>query len=74
MAILLCGKCGYFREVGNEYAGKSVACPQCKQANTIHDTIRFLKNVIQRELYRIVPIRWLTATALGQRTAPSLVA
>ena len=26
------------------------------------------------ELYRIVPIRWLTATALGQRTAPSLVA
>ena len=46
MAILLCWKCGHFREVKNEFTGKSVICPRCKQASTVHDTIRFLKNFI----------------------------
>ena len=46
MAILLCNKCGHLREVRSEYAGKSVICPQCKQDNTVHDTIRFLKYLI----------------------------
>ena len=46
MTILLCNECGHLREVRSEYAGKSVICPQCKQANTVHDTIRFLKHVI----------------------------
>ena len=45
MAILLC-KCGHFREVKSEYAGKSVICPQCKQSNTVHDTIQFLKKLV----------------------------
>ena len=46
MAILLCNECGHLREVRSEYAGKSVICPQCKQDNTVHDTIRFLKYLI----------------------------
>ena len=46
MAILLCNKCGHLREVRSEYAGKSVTCPQCRQTNTVHDTITFLKNLI----------------------------
>lgn len=46
MAIFLCNNCNYFREVKSEYTGKSVACPGCKQPNTVHDTVRFLKNII----------------------------
>ena len=46
MAILLCNKCGHFREVRSEYAGKSVTCPRCKQTSTVHDTIKFLKHLI----------------------------
>ena len=46
MAILLCNECGHLREVRSEYTGKSVICPQCKQDNTVHDTIRFLKYLI----------------------------
>ena len=46
MAILLCNECGHLREVRSEYAGKSVICPQCKQDNAVHDTIRFLKYLI----------------------------
>ena len=48
MAILLCGKCGYLREVKSQYTGKSVICPECRQANPVQDTIQFLKNVIRR--------------------------
>ena len=48
MAILLCNKCGHLREARSEYAGKSVICPKCKQANTVHDTIRFLKHLIEK--------------------------
>ena len=48
MAILFCRKCGYFREVRSEYTGKSVSCPQCKHASTIHDTVEFFKRIIER--------------------------
>jgi len=48
MAILFCSKCGHFREVRSEYTGRSVICPQCRQANAVHDTVQFLKNVIQK--------------------------
>ena len=48
MAILFCGKCGHFREIRSEYTGKSVACPQCKQASTIHDTAEFFRRIIER--------------------------
>ena len=48
MAILFCRKCGYFREVRSEYTGKSVACPQCRQTNAIHDTVEFFKRIIEK--------------------------
>lgn len=48
MAILWCNKCGYFREVRNEYTGKSVSCPQCRQPSTVHDTIQILKSIVQK--------------------------
>ena len=48
MAILLCGKCGYLREVRSQYTGKSVICPECRHASPVQDTIQLLKNVIRR--------------------------
>ena len=48
MAILLCAKCGYLREVRSQYTGKSVICPECRHASPVQDTIQLLKNVIRR--------------------------
>jgi len=48
MAIFRCNKCGHIREVGNDYIGKSVKCPKCEQITTIHDTITFIKALIQK--------------------------
>lgn len=48
MAIFRCNKCGHIREVGNDYVGKSVICPKCKQSSTIHDTIAFLNALIKK--------------------------
>ena len=50
MAIFRCNKCGHIREVGNDYLGKSVKCPKCDQATTIHDTITFLKALIKKHI------------------------
>ena len=46
MATFLCGKCGHVREVPNEYIGRSVDCPQCKQAGSIYDTVKLLQRLI----------------------------
>ncbi len=48
MAILLCNKCSYLREVSNEYVGKSLSCPVCKQTAPIHNTTAFVKNVLTK--------------------------
>lgn len=48
MAILFCGRCGCFREIGSEYTGKSVICPRCRQAARAQDTLELLKNIIQK--------------------------
>ncbi len=48
MAILRCNKCGHIREVGNDYLGKAVKCPECAQVILIHDTVLFLKAVIKK--------------------------
>ncbi len=48
MAILLCNKCSYLREAPDEYIGKTVKCPVCKEPVTIHNTITFVKNVIEK--------------------------
>lgn len=38
MAVLKCQHCEYTREVSEQYAGKSVKCPSCKQTTTVYDT------------------------------------
>jgi hypothetical protein len=48
MAIFRCNKCGHIREVGIDYIGKSVKCPECNQFSTIYDTVNFLKAVIKK--------------------------
>jgi len=48
MAIFRCHKCGHLREVANDYIGKSVKCPKCKQKAPIHDTVPYIQNVIKK--------------------------
>lgn len=48
MAIFRCSKCGYLREVPNEYTGKSTSCPVCQELMPIYDTIDFIKKVVQK--------------------------
>ncbi|MCP3888290.1 MAG: DUF1887 family protein [Desulfobulbaceae bacterium] len=48
MALFRCNKCGHLREVQNDYIGKSVKCPKCKEVAPIHDTVTFIKNVIEK--------------------------
>ena len=50
MAIFRCNTCGHLREVTNDYIGKSVHCPRCKQVNPIHDTVGFVEKVIEKYL------------------------
>lgn len=48
MAILRCNNCAYLREVPNEHVGKTVKCPVCEQASAIHDTVAFVKKLIDK--------------------------
>ncbi|MGR9116580.1 MAG: hypothetical protein ACU85E_12500 [Gammaproteobacteria bacterium] len=48
MAILRCNNCNYLREVPNEHAGKTVKCPVCEQLAPIHDSVAFVKKVIEK--------------------------
>ncbi|MGZ4960345.1 MAG: hypothetical protein ACXV7J_13910 [Methylomonas sp.] len=48
MAILRCNSCAYLREVPNEHVGKTVKCPVCEQPSAIHDTVGFVKKVLER--------------------------
>lgn len=48
MAILRCNNCNSLREVPNEHAGKTVKCPVCEQPAPIHDSVAFIKKVIEK--------------------------
>ncbi|MDM8545022.1 hypothetical protein [Candidatus Venteria ishoeyi] len=48
MAILRCNTCSHMREVRNDYIGKSVSCPKCKNSTPIHDTVIFVEKVIEK--------------------------
>jgi phage FluMu protein Com len=48
MALFWCNKCGHLREVPNDYIGKSVKCPKCKEVAPIHNTVAFVENVIKK--------------------------
>lgn len=48
MAIFRCLNCDYLTELGNEYIGMSIKCPKCKDSTTIHDTIGYIKYLLQQ--------------------------
>lgn len=48
MAILWCNKCSYLREAADEYIGKSVNCPVCKDQISIHNAAVFVKSVVAK--------------------------
>jgi hypothetical protein len=48
MALLRCHKCGYLREVSEQYIGQSVQCPVCQQVIPVHGTIDFVKKLLQK--------------------------
>ncbi len=59
MAIFRCNKCGHIREVPNDYIGKSVNCPRCKQVNPIHDTVGFVGKIIEKYLAQYKELKQL---------------
>lgn len=46
MAIFICKKCNYIKELPNKYLGKVAACPSCQTRNTVLDTLMALSNII----------------------------
>lgn len=48
MALFSCNNCGFIREVGNEYLGKSVKCPKCENIKTIFDTVKYVSSLIKK--------------------------
>ena len=46
MAVFLCVKCGYVREVATHHFGRSLDCPRCKQTGAIHDTVKVIEKLI----------------------------
>ncbi len=50
MAILRCNKCGYIREVPNEYISRSAKCINCQNVVKIHHTIDYLQSIINKYL------------------------
>jgi phage FluMu protein Com len=48
MALFRCDKCGHLREVANDYIGKAVKCPNCKQITPVHDTVAFVEKMLGR--------------------------
>lgn len=48
MAIFRCNRCGYLRQVTDEYINKSAKCPQCQTPSPIHDTITFIEKILDR--------------------------
>lgn len=48
MALFSCNNCGFIREVGNDYLGKSVKCPKCESIKTIYDTTVYVSRLIKK--------------------------
>ena len=69
MAVFLCGKCGHVREVPNEYIGRSVSCPRCKQAGAIHDTVKLLERLVDGYRVQRTELRELRTKLAPQEAA-----
>lgn len=50
MALFRCNECSHIREVGSDYIGRSVKCPKCNQITPVHDTVRFVKALIEKHI------------------------
>ncbi|WP_353572758.1 hypothetical protein, partial [Candidatus Albibeggiatoa sp. nov. BB20] len=48
MAILRCPHCQFLKEVNNQYLGKTVPCPSCKQSAKVVDTVTLVKTAIAK--------------------------
>jgi phage FluMu protein Com len=59
MAFFRCNKCGHLREVSNDFIGKSVKCPHCKQVSTTYDTVVFVEKLIEKYLFQRNELRQL---------------
>lgn len=69
MAILRCNHCAYLREVPNEHAGKTVKCPVCEQPAPIHDSVAFVKKVLEKYGLLLAKYRELEKLALSENAA-----
>lgn len=48
MAIFRCNKCNHLREVGRDYIGRQVKCPQCKNITQVYDTITYISALFRK--------------------------
>jgi len=48
MAVLLCNKCSYLREVSDDFVGETIKCPIYREAAPIHNSVALVKNIISR--------------------------
>jgi phage FluMu protein Com len=48
MAILRCNRCDHIREVGGDYLGKRVKCPECKNITQVYDTIAYVSALLSK--------------------------
>lgn len=73
MAILRCNSCAYLREIANEHIGKSVKCPVCQQTAVIHDSVAFIKKLIEKYGVLLTKYRSLELPASQEsEAAPSI--
>lgn len=50
MAILRCPHCQFLKEVANQYLGKTVPCPKCKQSAKVMDTVKLVDAAVKQYL------------------------
>ncbi|MGK0375636.1 MAG: phage FluMu protein Com [Arenicella sp.] len=48
MAILRCNRCDHIREVGGNYLGMRVKCPECKNITQVYDTIAYVSALLSK--------------------------
>jgi len=48
MAIFRCNKCDHIREVGGDYLGKRVKCPECKNITQVYDTTAYVSALLAK--------------------------
>jgi hypothetical protein len=58
------------REVGNEYIGKSVACPKCKTVIPIHNTLTFIQALIKKHLEQRNELQRLKQASSTEQNMP----